>query len=237
MAQERYRILIAEDDEDIVELLRLYLESANYDVVTAENGIEALEWIENTKVDLAVVDIMMPKMDGYELIKRIRRFSNLPIMILSAKTQDNDKILGLNIGADDYLSKPFNPMEMIARIQANLRRFYELGGDKKTEAAQDANLVVGELCLDQHLLTLSKRGEEISLTPTEYKIIAILMRTPGRVYTKVQLYEQINGEYFENDDNTMMVHISKLREKIEDDPRKPVYIKTVRGLGSKIENK
>ncbi len=228
-----YKILIAEDDPDILELLRLYLESEGFVVVSAGNGIEALNLVETEILDLAVLDIMMPGLDGYALTRKIRQQSNIPIIILSAKNQDNDKILGLNLGADDYLTKPFNPMEIIARINSNLRRFYKLGSD--TREATPTSFTVGELCLDTESMSITKNGQGIVLTPTEYKIMLKLMKTPGRVFTRTQLYESVNGEFFESDDNTMMVHISKLREKIEDDPKAPKYIKTVRGLGYKIE--
>ena len=178
----------------------------------------------------------MPKMDGYELTKRVRERYNIPIIILSAKNEDSDKILGLNLGADDYITKPFNPLEIVARVNSNLRRFYHLNNPTKYND-ESSKLVVGDLVLDRQKLALFKRGAEITVTPTEYKILLLLMKTPGRVYTKVQIYEDINGEYFANDDNTMMVHISRLREKVEDDPKKPEYIKTVRGIGYKIEDK
>lgn len=230
-----YTILIVEDDEDIVELLRLYLENEKYKVLIAKNGEEALPLIENNRIDLAVIDIMMPVMNGYELTKYIRKVSNMPIIILSAKNLDSDKILGLNIGADDYMTKPFNPLEIIARVKSNIRRYYNLNDSLSVENSN--HLVVGELEMDIDLFTVAKAGKIVNLTPMEYKILATLMKNPGRVLTKVQIYENINGEYFESDDNTMMVHISKLREKIEDDPKQPCYIKTVRGIGYKIEKK
>ena len=232
----QYTILIAEDDGDIVELLRLYLENSGYRVISADNGEKALERMKREHVDLALLDVMMPQMDGYELTRQIRKISNIPILILSARDQDYDRILGLNLGADDYLTKPFNPMEVAARINSNLRRFYELGSAAGDTGRTD-RITLGELCLDADAMTVTKNGEQIFLTPTEYKILLKLMRSPGRVYTKAQIYESINGEFFENDDKTMMVHVSKLREKIEDDPKNPCYIKTVRGLGYKIEDR
>lgn len=228
-----YRILIAEDDEDIVELLRLYLENEKLEIRTAGNGVDALHIIENEPIDLAVLDIMMPMMNGYELTKKIRERSNIPIIILSARNQDSDKILGLNIGADDYLTKPFNPLEIIARVHSNLRRFYKLNDNN--QAKSSPVITVGELRINAEEMKLYKSGREILLTPTEFKIMLMLMKAPGRVFTKVQIYESINGQYFESDDNTMMVHMSNLREKVESDPRNPSYIKTIRGLGYKIE--
>ena len=227
-----FNILLAEDDEDIVKLLKLYLENEGYVVLWAKDGAEASEIFDKEKVDLALVDIMMPRMNGYELTKYIRKKSNIPIIILSAAQLDSDKILGLNLGADDYMVKPFNPLELIARINANLRRFYKLGNVKD---ADDGKINIGELTLDTHMLTLEKKGVPINLTATEYKILVMLMKSPGRVFTKMQIYEEVNGDYYANDDNTMMVHISNLRDKIEDDPKNPRYIKTVRGLGYKIE--
>lgn len=219
-------ILIAEDDGDIRGLLRLYLESEGYRVLEADNGTKALELAREEVPDMAILDVMMPGLNGYELTRALRKFSDIPILILSAKSQDSDKILGLNLGADDYIAKPFNPVEIVARVKAQLRR-----------AARENNstLAVRDLVLDTSSFQLTKGGRTISLTPMEYKILALLMRSPGRIFTKIQLYEGAVGTYFEGDDNTMMVHISKLREKIEDDPKDPRYIITVRGLGYKIE--
>ena len=229
-----HTILIAEDDQDITTLVKLYLESSGYRVLCAPDGEAALELARTESIDIAVLDIMMPRMNGYELTRELRAISNLPILILSAKNTDNDKILGLELGADDYLTKPFNPLEIIARVKANLRRFYQLNPAAPTPAGSNV-VSLGPLRLDTDAMTLTKNGVPIALTPTEYKILSCLMRSPGRIFTKVQLYEAVNGAYFESDENTMMVHISKLRDKIEDDPRHPCLIKTVRGLGYKIE--
>lgn len=221
-------ILIAEDEADIRGILKLYLESEGFDVIEAENGEQALEAAIEHSPDMAILDVMMPKMDGYELTRALRKRSDIPILIVSAKSQDNDKILGLNLGADDYIAKPFNALEVVARVKAQLRR----AGRTSSEI-----ISVGDLSLDTAACTLIKDGSPILLTPTEYKILATLMRSPGRIFTKVQLYEAVNGKYFESDDNTMMVHISKLRDKIEDDPRSPTHIVTIRGLGYKFEKK
>ncbi len=233
------KILIAEDDADIVELLRLYLTNEGFEVLSAPNGEEALRILDETKIDLAVLDIMMPKMDGYELTKRIRAAGNLPVLILSARNMDSDKILGLDLGADDYMTKPFNPLEVVARINSNLRRAYDLNDNVQRQQDTGGKMLeVGGLRLHTDTFVLTKDGAEVMLTPTEYKILALLMRSPGRVFTKAQIYENISGDpYFESDDNTMMVHISNLRDKIEDDPKKPRYIKTIRGLGYKVEAK
>ena len=219
-------ILIAEDDADIRTLLRLYLEGDGFRVLEAENGTAALTLAREHAPDMAILDIMMPGMNGFELTRALRKYSEIPILILSAKSQDNDKILGLNLGADDYIAKPFNPVEIVARVKAQLRRAARSSSDVIT---------VRELSLDTAAFQLTKSGVPIPLTPMEYKILALFMRSPGRIFTKIQLYEGAIGNYFEGDDNTMMVHISKLREKIEDDPRNPRYIITVRGLGYKLE--
>ncbi|WP_325246144.1 response regulator transcription factor [Dysosmobacter sp.] len=219
-------ILIAEDDDDIRSLLRLYLEGEGYRVLEAPDGAAALRLAREESPDMAVLDVMMPEMNGFELTQALRKYSDIPILILSAKSQDNDKILGLNLGADDYIAKPFNPVEIVARVKAQLRRANRTTG---------STLTVRDLTLDTASFQLWKDGRQILLTPMEYKILAMLMRSPGRIFTKIQLYEGAIGTYFEGDDNTMMVHISKLREKIEDDPKNPRYIITVRGLGYKIE--
>ena len=219
-------ILIAEDDADIRALLRLYLEGDGFRVLEAEDGTAALVLAREHAPDMAILDIMMPGMNGFELTRALRKYSEIPILILSAKSQDNDKILGLNLGADDYIAKPFNPLEIVARVKAQLRRAARSGSDV---------IAVRDLSLDTAAFQLTKNGVPIPLTPMEYKILSLLMRSPGRIFTKIQLYEGAIGNYFEGDDNTMMVHISKLREKIEDDPRNPRYIITVRGLGYKLE--
>jgi len=221
-------ILVAEDDADIRQLIRLYLEGEGFTVLEAENGAVAHEMAGAHAPDMAILDIMMPEMDGLELTRALRRVSDIPILILSAKSEDNDKILGLNLGADDYLTKPFNPMEVVARVKAQLRRSQRAAGGADV-------LSVRDLSLDLAGARVLKRGQTIELTRAEFRILAQLMRSPGRIFTKAQLYEGMGGDYFGADDNTMMVHISKLRDKIEDDPRNPTYIVTVRGLGYKIE--
>ena len=230
-----YKILVAEDDTDIQEVLRLYLVNSGFEVVSAYDGSKAFELMLSEKPDLALLDIMMPVINGYELTKKIREISNIPIIILSAMNADSDKILGLDIGADDYITKPFNPLEVIARIQSNLRRKYKL--DSSAAEENGDMLTVGELKLDTKKFILYKNGEEIMLTPTEFKILSLFMEKPGMVFTKAQIYQRINGDFYETDDNTMMVHISKLRDKLGDNSKSPTYIKTVRGLGYKIEKK
>lgn len=236
-----HNILLAEDDPDIVEILRLYLTAEGHTVLSAADGEAALELLRRERVDLIIADLMMPKLNGYELIRAVRQENNVPILILSAKSMESDKVLGLNIGADAYLTKPFDPLEVTAYVNAALRRYYQLGaagtdGEPAASSQAAKALTVGELTLDTERLEFTKNGERIFLTPAELKILMQLMRSPGRVYTRTQLYECVNGEYFENTDNTMTVHIANLRAKIEDDPAAPRYIITVRGLGYKIEN-
>ncbi len=231
---QQFNLLLAEDDTDIVKLLKLYLENEGFNIIWANDGVDAIEKFDGNKIDMAIVDIMMPRMNGYELTKEIRQKSNIPILILSAAHLESDKVLGLNLGADDYLVKPFNPLELIARVNALLRRFYKLG-NAQTQAQDEGKISLGELTLDTHQLTLEKGGVPIALTATEYKILVMLMKSPGRVFTKMQIYEEVNGDYYVSDDNTLMVHISNLRDKVEDDPKNPRYIKTVRGLGYKVE--
>ncbi len=221
-------ILIAEDDQDIVELLTLYLEGNGFYVKSAANGKEAYDMLTTETADLAIVDIMMPEMNGYELIRKLRGENNqIPIMILSAKGLDVDRVLGLDIGADAYLTKPFNPLEVVATIKAILRRCHSLN--------EDHLLTRGELTLDLDTYLLKKNEKSILLTSSEVKILTKMMKNPGRIFTKGQLYQCISGENLENDEGTMLVHIFNLRSKIEDDPAKPKYIKTIRGLGYKFE--
>ena len=229
-----YKILIAEDDQDIVELLSLYLENDAFTIFKANDGIEALEILEKEKIDLLIVDIMMPNMDGYETIKKIREFSHMPIIVLSAKSMDQDKILGLGMGADMYMTKPFNPLEVIANIKALLRRTYDFQ-TAVNESVQTATTKMGNLEYDHEKMLLKKNGQVVALTACELKILLKMMKSPGRVFTKGQLYEAIGNDYYIRDDDTMMVHISKIRAKIEDNPSSPRYIKTVRGLGYKLE--
>ena len=229
-----FTILIAEDDTDILELLTLYLENNSYNIILAKNGLEAWEIFKQNKIDLILVDIVMPEMNGYELIKKIRSESEVPIIVMSAKNQDSDRILGLNLGADLYISKPFNPLEVVAYIQAILRRTKQY---QEYDKSKDRIIHIGNLSLELDEYVLKKNGHLVPMTRAEFKILAKMMQQPNRVFTKAQLYECIHGEFFENDANTMMVHISNIRSKIEEDPSNPKYVLTVRGLGYKFENK
>ncbi|AWB46368.1 DNA-binding response regulator [Paenibacillus sp. CAA11] len=230
----KHTILIADDEPEIVELLRFFLERENYRVLEALNGLEAWEIVRSQQVDLAVVDIMMPHIDGFQLIRTIRGISRIPIIVLSAKNQDTDKITGLGLGADDFISKPFSPTEVVARIQAQLRRSYEFNEAMGSEAGTPKETIVGYLRLDHEACLLYKHGIPITLSALEYKLLKLFMDAPGRVFTKHQLFEAAWGDPYLDDDNTVMVQISRLRDKIEDQPRTPQLILTIKGLGYKF---
>lgn len=225
-----YTILIADDEKEIRDLLRLYLENENYRVIEAEDGQQAYALLQKETVHLCLLDIMMPKMDGFHLLREIRKDNNVPVMFLSAKDTDTDKILGLNLGADDYLAKPFNPLEAVARVNSNIRRFYKMTGGTESKAEV---ITVRNLTLDKDSCVLTKDGEVIELTSVEFKIMSLFMEHPGKVFTKQQIYEQGWGEEYIIADNNIMVCISKLRGKLDDSP--DTYIKTIRGLGYRME--
>lgn len=224
-----YCVLIADDEAEIRQLLRLYLEKDGYRVFEADNGEKALEICQNEQVDLALLDIMMPRLNGYQVIQRIRQTSNIPVIVISAKGQDEDKILGLDLGADDYITKPFNPLEAMARINSNIRRFYSLGSG----SVESKSLVVRNLRLETDECTVYKDDVPIELTSVEYKILKLFMENPGKVFTKQQIYEEGWGEEFIVADNNIMVCISKLRSKLDDSENE--YIRTIRGLGYRME--
>lgn len=228
------KILIADDEQEIIELLTLYLEKDGYEILEAYDGFSTLDILKNEAVDIAIIDIMMPNMDGYELIKIIRQQYKIPVIMISAKSELSDKILGLELGADDYITKPCDPLEVLARVKAQLRRFYEFNN---IEEVIVEDLVVGDLKLNRDSCTLCKKNEYIQLTSTEYKLLLLLMSSPKKVFTKKQIFEYVWNEPFYSDDNTIMVHISKLRDKIEEDSKNPVYLKTIRGLGYKFEGR
>lgn len=224
-----HKILVVDDEPEIRNFLRLYLENEGYKVVEAGNGNEALNILKEDGISLCLLDVMMPGIDGFHVVKKIREDSNIPVIILSARDTDADKILGLNLGADDYLSKPFNPLEAVARVNSNIRRFYKLGTKEKSEDL----IKVRDLELDPDSCLLKKQGETIELTSVEYKLMEMFMLHPGRVFTKQQIYECGWGEDYMIADNNIMVCISKLRAKLSDDPQE--YIKTLRGLGYRME--
>ncbi len=224
------KILIADDEAEIRQLIKLYLENEGYEVTEAKDGDEAILKLHSMTPDLCILDIMMPGMDGYQVLKRLRTDSNIPVIFLSAKDADSEKILGLNLGADDYIAKPFNPLELVARVNSAMRRFYSLGsGDTAADIVK-----VRDLELDRQSCTLKKAGESIDLTSVEYRIMELFMTHPGKVFTKQQIYEYGWEDDYIVSDNNIMVCISKLRTKLADDQNG--YIKTLRGLGYRMDN-
>ena len=228
-----YKILVADDEKEIRNLLKLYLENDGFKVVEASTGLEVLDLLDKEKPDMCLLDIMMPDMDGLTALKNLRQKSNIPVMMITARTADAERILGLNIGADDYICKPFNPLEVAARVKAFMRRYYDLGAGNIKEEAEVLKAMDLELDTDKCLLT--KGGEIIELTSVEYKMMEMFMKNPGKVFTKQQLYEYAWGDDFFASDNNIMVTISKLRTKLDEDASK--YIKTMRGLGYRLEIK
>lgn len=228
---DKYNILIAEDDADIRAVLKLYLDPNVFSIFEASDGETAYQIFAEQEIHLGIFDVMMPKLNGFNLVVKIRESSNLPIIILTAKQDIDDKIHGLAIGSDDYITKPFNPIEVIARINSILRRTYEF----TLQPGLPKIIEVQDLKLDTEKFCLIKNDQQIMLTPSEYKILVLFMQNPNKIFTKMQIYEVINNGYIDCDDNTIMVHISRIREKIEVNPRTPQYIKTVRGLGYKLD--
>jgi len=226
-------ILIAEDEQDLRQLLELHLVKEGFTVFDAENGLKALDIFNNNEINLAILDVMMPGLDGFNLLRKIRETSEIPVMFLTARSEDTDKILGLGLGADDYMVKPFSPIELIARVNAQLRRSYKYTTGLKTP--EKTVIEIGDLTFDKNSYSVYKNGEQLDCNAKELKLLEIFMENPGRVYTKKQLYEAVWQEAYYGDDNTIMVHISHLRDKIEDSPKDPQYLKTIRGIGYKLE--
>lgn len=225
-------ILVCDDDKDIVEAIDIYLTQEGYRVLKAYDSLQALEILKKEEVHLLIIDIMMPKLDGIHATLRIREESSIPIIILSAKTEDADKILGLNIGADDYVTKPFSPLELVARVKSQLRRYTKLG----TMAENTENVFrTGGLVVDDDKKQVTVDGENIRLTPMEFNILCFLVRNAGKVYSIEQIYESIWNEEAIGVDNTVAVHIRHIREKIEINPKDPQYLKVVWGIGYKVE--
>lgn len=226
-----YKILICDDERDIRNALRIYLTGEGYAVCEADSGLAALELMQREEVQLVLMDIMMPGMDGITAMSRLREFSNVPIILLTAKSEDTDKILGLNVGADDYITKPFNPVEVLARVRSQLRRYLQLGGS----APKPAVLRIGGVELDDNAKTVTLDGEPVALTPKEYDILHFLMQNPGKVFSPAEIYRTVWAELPLNADNALAVHIRHIREKIEINPADPRYIKVVWGKGYKME--
>ena len=228
-----YNILVCDDDKEIVEAIEIYLTQDGHQVLEAYDGIEAVEILKKESVDLLIMDIMMPRMDGIRATLKIREENNIPIIILSAKSEDADKILGLNIGADDYITKPFNPLELVARVKSHLRRYMQLGSTAIKES--EAIYTVGGLAINDDLKEVTVDGEPVKLTPIEYNILLLLVKHQGKVFSIDQIYENIWNENAVGVDNTVAVHIRHIREKIEINPKEPRYLKVVWGVGYKIE--
>lgn len=228
-----YNILICDDEKDIVEALNIYLSSEGYNIYKAYNGMEALEMVTRETIHLVLLDIMMPKMDGITAMAKIRSISNIPVILLTAKSEDTDKVLGLNVGADDYVTKPFNPVELIARVKAQLRRYMMLGGGNVTQTPD--RLVMGGIELDDKAKSVTVDGENVSLTPTEFQILKLFMENPGKVFAPKDIYRQVWEDAPMGSEGTVAVHIRHLREKIEINPSEPRYLKVVWGQGYKME--
>ena len=224
-------ILVCDDDKEIVNAIEIYLKNEGYEVFKAYDGMEALKVVEQKDLHLILMDIMMPKLDGMRATMKIREEKNIPIIMLSAKSEDYDKITGLNVGADDYITKPFNPLELIARVKSQLRRFVDLGSlEKKRGVYQTGGLVI-----DDEQKTVELDGKSIAVTPIEYGILKLLTEHAGRVFSMEQIYETVWNEPAYNPENTVAVHIRRIREKIEINPKNPKYLKVVWGIGYKIE--
>lgn len=225
-------ILVCDDDKEIVEAIDIYLQQEGYHIIKAYDGEQALQILKEQEVHLIILDVMMPKLDGIRATLKIREDSSIPIIILSAKSEDSDKILGLNIGADDYITKPFNPLELVARVKSQLRRYTKLGNAAETSQAVYS---VGGLLINDDLKEVSVDGEPVKLTPIEYNILLLLVKNQGKVFSIDQIYESIWNEDAIGADNTVAVHIRHIREKIEINPKEPRYVKVVWGVGYKVE--
>lgn len=230
----KHTILLVEDEFGIRETVKIFLKSQNYEVIEAENGKEGLIALQNNDIHLAIVDIMMPVMDGLTMTMKLREVSDIPVIFLTAKTEDIDKITGLNLGADDYITKPFGPMELIARVNSNLRRYEQILNLKGSTQTPSNQLIVGGLVLDQATKEVFVNGQSVRLTKKEFQILELLMSYPGKVYSAEEIYESIWEETAINTE-TIMVHVRRLREKIEANPKHPEYLKAVWGVGYKIE--
>lgn len=228
-----YCILICDDERDIAAALKIYLEAEGYRTVIAYNGNEAIEAVKNNEIHLALMDIMMPECDGITAMTRIREISNIPVILLTAKSEDTDKILGLNVGADDYITKPFNPVEVTARVRSQLRRYMQLGGGSAKESIDV--ITVGGLELNDRKKQVFAEGDEVFLTPTEFEILKLLMQNAGNVMSPKEIYEKVWGEAAYGSESTVAVHIRHLREKIEINPAEPRYLKVVWAHGYKLE--
>ena len=228
-----YNILVCDDERDILDAIEIYLKAEGYSVFTAEDGASAIEILENKEIHLAIIDIMMPVMDGISLIMKMREVTNIPIIVLSAKSEVTDKIVGLNVGADDYITKPFNAVELTARVNSLIRRYFSLGASE----IKKGDIKIGRVSLSDESKEVRVEGEVVSLTPYEYKILYLLLKNPGRVFSSNEIYERVWEDEAIDVRKIISVHISHLRDKVEINPRKPDLIKSVYGMGYKIEAK
>ncbi len=231
---EKYNILIVEDDKEIRDGIEIFLKSQNYNVFKAADGVEGLQIIEKEEIHLAIVDIMMPRMDGVKMTIKLREHYEFPVIMLSAKSEETDKVIGLNIGADDYVTKPFTPLELMARVNSQLRRYTKFMNKGGAEVKSDRVHILGGLELNEDTVEVFVDGKPVKMTPIEFKILALLIRTPGRVYSAEEIYERVWNEKAINTD-TIMVHVRNIRDKIEINPKEPKYLKVVWGVGYKIE--
>ena len=229
-----YNILVVEDDKEIRDGIEIFLKSQGYHVYKAADGVEGLEVIERENIHLAIVDIMMPRMDGVTMTIKLREHHEFPVIMLSAKSEETDKVIGLNIGADDYVTKPFTPLELMARVNSQLRRYTRFMGMAQKKEEEGRNYNIGGLELNEDTIEFSVDGNPVKLTPIEFKILALLMKNPGRVFSAEEIYERVWNEKAINTD-TIMVHVRNIRDKIEINPREPKYLKVVWGVGYKIE--
>lgn len=234
--RESYHILVVEDDAQIRDGIEIYLKTQNYEVFKAKDGVEGLEVLHKQKIHLAIIDVMMPRMDGIRMVMELRKEYDFPVIMLSAKSEEVDKIMGLNMGADDYVTKPFQPLELLARVNSQLRRYTRyMGGQEKADKERNGHVLrVGGLELNEDTIEVHVDGEEAKLTPMEFKILQLLMKSPGRVFSADEIYERVWNEEAINTD-TVMVHVRHIREKIEINPKEPKYLKVVWGIGYKIE--
>ena len=228
-----YNILVCDDEKDILDAIEIYLKAEGYKIFTAKDGVSALEILEKNEIHLAIIDIMMPVMDGITLIMKMRETTNIPIIVLSAKSEVTDKIVGLNVGADDYITKPFNAVELTARVNSLIRIYFSLGASE----IKKGDLKIGRLCISDESKEVRVEDEIVSLTPYEYKILYLLVKNPGRVFSSTEIYERVWEEEAIDVRKIISVHISHLRDKVEINPRKPDLIKSVYGMGYKIEVK
>ena len=232
---DKKNVLVVDDDKEIVDAIEIYLRNEGINVIKAYDGINALEALMENEVHLILMDIMMPKMDGLRTTMKIREEKNIPIILISAKSEDTDKILGLNMGADDYITKPFNPLELIARVKSQLRRYMNLGNYKKISGEEEKVIKCGGLSINLETKTVAVDGENIKVTATEFGILELLLRNQGKVFSIDEIYENVWKEPSYNAENTVAVHIRRIREKIEINPKEPKYLKVVWGIGYKIE--